>query len=76
MRTRTAVGLAATVVALKAVLIGVVARGRCELIGRCGDGTAWYVGLGAAALVLAVLLVVTIGRVRLAQTHFLSRADA
>ena len=44
MRLRTAVALAAIVVALKAVLIGVVARGRCELIGRCGDGTAWYIG--------------------------------
>lgn len=46
------------------------------MIGRCGDGTAWYVGFGAAALVLAVLLVMTIGRVRLAQTHLLSRTDA
>ncbi|MFY9922686.1 MAG: hypothetical protein WAL26_30495 [Mycobacterium sp.] len=75
MRTRTALSLATTIVALKAVLIGVVARGRCEMMGRCGDGTAWYVAFGAAALVLAVLLVVTIGRVRLAQTHFLSRSD-
>ncbi len=60
MRTRTAVALVALVVSLKAVLIGVVARGRCELIGFCGDGTAWYVACGAAALVLASLLIITI----------------
>ena len=58
MRLRTAVALAAIVVALKAVLIGVVARGRCELIGRCGDGTAWYVGSGIAAAILLGLLVI------------------
>jgi hypothetical protein len=60
MRLRTAVALAAIVVALKAVLIGVVARGRCELIGRCGDGTAWYVGSGIAAAILLGLLVIAI----------------
>lgn len=64
MRTRTAVALAAIVVALKAVLIGVVARGRCELIGRCGDGTAFYAGCGVAALLLTVLLIVTIADAR------------
>ena len=62
MRTRTAVSLVVTVVALKAVLIGVVARGRCEMIGRCGDGTAWYAVSGVAALVLVSLLIVTIAR--------------
>ena len=76
MRTRTALGFAAAIVALKAVLIGGVARGRCEMIGRCGDGTAWYVGFGAAGLVLVVVLIATIGRMRLAQTHLLSRAEA
>jgi hypothetical protein len=60
MRLRTAVALTAIVIALKAVLIGVVARGRCELIGRCGDGTAWYVGSGIAAAILLALLVVAI----------------
>ena len=60
MRARTAVELAATMVALKAVLIGAAARGRCELIGRCGDGATWYTAFGIAALVLVVLLVVTI----------------
>ena len=64
MRARTAVGLAATVVALKAVLIGVVARGRCELIGRCGDGTAWYFGAGVVSLILMAMMVVTIADVR------------
>jgi hypothetical protein len=64
MRVRTAVTLAAIIVALQAVLIGVVARGRCELIGRCGDGTAWYVGSGIAAAVLLVLLVVAIADAR------------
>jgi hypothetical protein len=64
MWLRTAVALAATVVALKAVIIGVVARGRCELIGRCGDGTAWYVGSGIAAAILLALLVVAIADVR------------
>jgi hypothetical protein len=63
---RTALGFAAIIVALKAVLIGAVARGRCEMIGRCGDGTAWYVGFGAAGLVLAIVLIVTIARVQLA----------
>lgn len=60
MRTRTAVVLAAIVVALKAVLIGVAARGRCELIGACGDGTAWYGFSGVTAVILGVLLVITI----------------
>lgn len=60
MRVRTAVAIASIIVALQAVLIGVVARGRCELIGRCGDGTGWYVGSGIVAAVLLVLLVVTI----------------
>lgn len=60
MRARTAVALVTTVVALKAVLIGAIARGRCELIGRCGDGTAWYLGCAVAAGILVVLLVVTI----------------
>ena len=64
MRLRTAVALAAIVVALKAVLIGVVARGRCELIGRCGDGTAWYVGSAIAAAILLALLVLAIADVR------------
>jgi hypothetical protein len=64
MRLRTAVALAAIVVALKAVLIGVVARGRCEMMARCGDGTGWYVGLGLAAVALAVLLVITVAGVR------------
>jgi hypothetical protein len=64
MRTRTAVALAAIVVALKAVLIGVVARGRCEMMGGCGDGTAWYAACGVAALVLGVLLAVTIADAR------------
>ena len=57
MPTRTAVALAATVIMLKAVLIGLVARGRCELIGRCGDGTAWYVGFSLAGAVCGVLVV-------------------
>ncbi|MDT5008186.1 MAG: hypothetical protein QOJ24_5362 [Mycobacterium sp.] len=64
MRLRTAVALTAIVIALKVVLIGVVARGRCELIGRCGDGTAWYVGSGIAAAILLALLVVAITDVR------------
>jgi len=64
MRLRTAVALAAMVVELKAVLIGVVARGRCELIGRCGDGTAWYVGSGIAAAILLGLLAIAIADVR------------
>jgi hypothetical protein len=64
MRLRTAVAIASIIVALQAVLIGVVARGRCELIGRCGDGTAWYVGSGIAAAVLLVLLVVAIADAR------------
>ena len=64
MRLRTAVALAAIVVALKAVIIGVVARGRCELIGRCGDGTAWYVGSGIAAAILLALLVVAFADAR------------
>jgi len=64
MRLRTAVALAAIVVALKAVLIGVVARGRCELIGCCGDGTAWYIGSGIAAAILLGLLVIAIAHVR------------
>lgn len=64
MRVRTAVALVAILVGLKAVLIGVAARGRCEIIGRCGDGTAWYVGSGIAAAVLVVLLVVAIADAR------------
>jgi hypothetical protein len=64
MRVRTAVAFASIIVALQAVLIGVVARGRCELIGRCGDGTAWYVGSGIAALLLVALLVATIVNAR------------
>jgi hypothetical protein len=64
MRLRTAVALAATVVALKAVLIGLVARGRCEMIGRCGDGTAWYVAMGVSGLILVAALVVTIADAR------------
>ena len=64
MRVRTAVTLATIVVALQAVLIGVVARRRCEIIGRCGDGTGWYVGSGVAAAVLVVLLVVAIAEAR------------
>ena len=64
MRTGTAMTIVAIVVALKAVLIGVVARGRCEIIDRCGDGTAWYVGSGITALVLMILLVVTIAGAR------------
>ncbi len=64
MRVRTAVTLAAIVVALQAVLIGAVARRRCELIDRCGDGTGWYVGSGVAAVVLVVLLVATIAEAR------------
>jgi hypothetical protein len=64
MRLRTAVAFASIVVALKAVIIGVAARGRCEIIGRCGDGTAWYVGSGIAAAILLVLLVVAIADVR------------
>jgi hypothetical protein len=67
MRIRTAVALAAIVVALKAVLIGVVARSRCEMMDRCGDGSAWYVGSAAAALVLGVLLVVAIAEARCAE---------
>ena len=64
MRLRTAAALAATVVALKAVLIGVVARSRCEVIDRCGDGTGWYVGSAIVAAVLLVMLVVVIADAR------------
>jgi hypothetical protein len=64
MRVRTAVALMTIVVGLKAVLIGVVARGRCEITGRCGDGTAWYVGSGIAAAVLLVMVVITIADAR------------
>ena len=64
MPARSALALAATIVALKAVLIGVVVRGRCELIGLCGDGTAWYVASGVAGLVFGALLIVTIADVR------------
>ena len=60
MGARTAVALVITVIALKAVLIGAIARGRCEMIGRCGDGTAWYVGCVVAAAILGLLLIVTI----------------
>ncbi len=56
--------LVTIVVALKAVLVGAVARGRCELIGRCGDGTAWYFGSGIAAVALVMLLVLTIADAR------------
>ena len=52
--------LVSIVVALKAVVIGAVARGRCEMIGRCGDGTAWYVGCVVAAAILGVMLVIAI----------------
>jgi uncharacterized Tic20 family protein len=64
MRARTAISLAATVVTLKAVLIGAVARGRCEMIGVCGDGTAWYVISGLVALLLVAVLILTIADAR------------
>jgi hypothetical protein len=49
---------------MKAVLIGAMARGRCEMIGVGGDGTAWYVSAAVAALTLVALLIVTIAGAR------------
>ena len=69
MPVRLALAVVSTVVGLKAVLIGIAARGRCELLGRCGDGTAWYVGSVIAAAALAVLLVVTIANARRSLTR-------
>jgi hypothetical protein len=60
MPVRLALALVSIILGLKAVLIGIAARGRCEIIARCGDGTAWYVGSGIAAAVLVILLVITI----------------